>query len=391
MLMAQLYTQGKYCGVQPFIVQLRDEETHKPMPGVTIGEIGTKLGFNTVNNGFLGLKDVHIPRKNMLMKNAEVTESGEFVKKRSALLSYGTMTMTRVGIILDSNVFLAKAAIIAVRYSLVRRQSPIEPDKPEPKIMDHVTQQYKVLPVLAKSIVINITAKLLWEMHDEVMAEIEKGDLNRLPEIHALSCSLKAMCTDEAAAGAETCRLSCGGHGYLNSSGFPDIYKMITPGQTYEGENTVLYLQTARYLLKTWQQILSGARVTSTVAYLKNYADRSSNHPKEIFDTSPRGILRAMQSATAGHVAKTFKNLQQKMKTATAGEAANQCGIEMVKIGKLHAKVFMLQSAVSELEKAASKSTPQLSYIFRDILELYSVDLANNSIGDLMQVLSNQI
>lgn len=42
MIMAQLYTKGNYCGVQPFIIQLRDEETHKPMPGVTIGEIGTK-------------------------------------------------------------------------------------------------------------------------------------------------------------------------------------------------------------------------------------------------------------------------------------------------------------------------------------------------------------
>lgn len=388
MIMAQLYTKGKYCGVQPFIVQLRDEETHKPMPGVTIGEIGTKFGFNTVNNGFLGLKDVRIPRKNMLMKNAEVTESGEFIKHRNPLLTYGTMTMTRVGIIMDSNVFLAKAATIAIRYSLVRRQSPIEPDKPEPKILDHVTQQHKVLPALAKSFVINITARLLWEMHDEVMKQIEEGDLSHLSELHGLSCSLKALCTDEAAQAAETCRLSCGGHGYLNSSGFPDIYKMITPGQTYEGENTVLYLQTARYLIKTWQKILEGSKITKTVSYLKNYINRSSFLSKETFDTSPRGILRAMQCATSGHVEKTFKNIQDKIKNGTSlGMAANLCGIEMVKIGQLHAKVFMLQSAVNELEKVAKNSSPHLSYIFRDILELYSVDLVRNSMGDLMQVI----
>lgn len=217
MIMAQLYTKGNYCGVQPFIIQLRDEETHKPMPGVTIGEIGTKFGFNTVNNGFLGLKNVRIPRKNMLMKNSEVTEDGTFVKHRNALLTYGTMTMVRVGIILDSNVFLSKAATIAVRYSIVRRQSPIDPDKPEPKIMDHVTQQNKVLPALTKTIVINITAKILWSMHDEVMKQIEGGDLSHLSELHALSCCLKAICTDDAAQAAEVCRLSCGGHGYLNS------------------------------------------------------------------------------------------------------------------------------------------------------------------------------
>jgi acyl-CoA oxidase len=171
----------------------------------------------------------------MLMKNSEVTESGKFIKHRSSLLTYATMTMTRVGIIMDANVFHAKAATIAVRYSLVRRQSPIDPDKPEPKIMDHVTQQNKVLPVVARVYVINIVSRLLWEMHDEVLKQIESGDLSHLPELHGLSCALKAMGTDEAAQGAEICRLSCGGHGYLNSSGFPDIYKMITPGQTYEG------------------------------------------------------------------------------------------------------------------------------------------------------------
>lgn len=391
MLMARLIIKGRDYGIQPFIVQLRDEETHKPMKGVTIGEIGTKFGFNTVNNGFLGLKDVRIPRKNMLMKNAEVTESGEFVKHRSSLLTYATMTMTRVGIIMDANVFHAKAATIAVRYSLVRRQSPIEPDKPEPKIMDHVTQQYKILPVVARVFVINLTSRLLWDMHDDIMKEIENGDLTRLAELHGLSCCLKAMCTDDAAQGAEICRLSTGGHGYLNSSGFPEIYKMITPGQTYEGENTILYLQTARYLLKTWQQILQGSKVTSTVAYLKNYADRSPSSAKEIFETSPRGILRAFQSATAGRIALAYKNLEEKKKTMSSHEAANQSGIELVKIGQLHAKVFMLQSALNELEKAARNCTPKISYTFRDILELYTVDTAKNSLGDLMQVSKNKI
>lgn len=407
MLMARLILKGKDYGIHGFIVQLRDEETHKPMRGVTIGEVGTKFGFNSVNNGFLGLKEVRIPRKNLLMKNSEVTENGEYIKHRSALLSYGTMTMTRVGIIMDANVFHAKAATIAVRYSLVRRQSPIEPDKPEPKIIDHVTQQYKILPVVARVYVINLASRFLWNMHDDVMQQIEKGDLSRLPELHGLSCCLKAICTDEAAQGAEICRLSCGGHGYLNSSGFPDIYKMITPGQTYEGEmliiililenstnfflgeNTILYLQTARYLLKTWQQIIEGSKVTSTVAYLKNFVARSAMVPKEVFDTSPRGILRALQSATAGKVGLAYKNLEEKKKTMSAEEAANQCGIQLVRIGQLHAKVFMLQTAVNELEKAARESSPKISYTFRDILELYAVDVAKSCLGDLMQVSKN--
>ena len=45
----------------------------------------------------------------------------------------------------------------------------------------------------------------------------------------------------------QVCRLACGGHGYSLASGIPSLYVNYTAAQTYEGENTVLYLQTARY------------------------------------------------------------------------------------------------------------------------------------------------
>jgi acyl-CoA oxidase len=73
-VMAQLYSKGKCHGVHPFIVQLRNEDTHMPMPGIKIGEIGTKLGMNGTNNGFLGFEKVRIPRMQMLMKNSQVLE-----------------------------------------------------------------------------------------------------------------------------------------------------------------------------------------------------------------------------------------------------------------------------------------------------------------------------
>jgi len=65
-------------------------------------------------------------------------------------------------------------------------------------------------------------------------------------QVHATSSGLKALSTDIVSAGIETCRLSCGGHGYSLSSGIPKIYTNVTAACTYEGENTVLYLQTAR-------------------------------------------------------------------------------------------------------------------------------------------------
>lgn len=381
---AQLYTQGKCHGVHAFLVQIRDEETFKPMKGVTVGEIGTKVGFNSVNNGFLGFDNVRIPLDHMMMKNAKVSPSGEYKKEKSSVLAYGTMTYIRVGIVLEQTMFLSHAATIATRYSVVRRQSPIDPDLPEPQIIDHVTQQMKIFPVIAKVIVFKSVAEFLWNTYTEVTAELAKGNLTRLPELHAISCCLKAVCTNEAAQAVETCRLACGGHGYLSSAGFSDIYKTVTAAQTYEGENTVLLLQTARYLMKSWGQALEGKKLTPSVEYLKNYVNRGTK--RETWDGSPNGVLRAMQSTSAGKIAAAYNRLQKRMKYCSLEEATNQTGIELTKAAEMHCQVFLLHSASIMINKATKTVSPALGYILRDLLELYCVDLAMRSLGSLLEV-----
>ena len=52
-VMAQLETGGVDRGVHPFLVQIRDEDTHHPLPGVIVGEIGPKITMNSNDNGFL--------------------------------------------------------------------------------------------------------------------------------------------------------------------------------------------------------------------------------------------------------------------------------------------------------------------------------------------------
>src|SRR5207253_1453189 len=64
---AQLYTQETCHGMHSFFVQLRSFEDHLPLQGVTVGELGPKLGLNSYDNGFMKLDNVRIPRANMLM------------------------------------------------------------------------------------------------------------------------------------------------------------------------------------------------------------------------------------------------------------------------------------------------------------------------------------
>ncbi|KAG7175001.1 Peroxisomal acyl-coenzyme A oxidase 1-like 3, partial [Homarus americanus] len=227
-VMAQLYTKGTCHGIHPFIVQLRDEETHQSMPGVTVGEIGPRLGLNTNDNGFLRFDHCRIPRTNLLMKHSKVLEDGTYVKPANDKLAYGTMVFVRVAICFDSYRQLQRAVTIATRYSAVRHQSELVPGAPEPQILDYQTQQYKLLPQIATIFGIHFATKDVWDTYNEVTGNIQVGNLDLLPELHALSCGLKALSSGDASSGIETCRLACGGHGYLSSSNLPRIYTTTT-------------------------------------------------------------------------------------------------------------------------------------------------------------------
>ncbi|GAB0096931.1 Acyl-coenzyme A oxidase [Sergentomyia squamirostris] len=378
-VIAQLYTKGKCHGVQSFVVQLRDENTHKPLPGVTVGEIGPKLGMNSTNQGFLGLKNVRIPRENMLMKNAQVLEDGTFVQAPVSVLTYGTMVYVRVIILETAAINLAKAATIATRYSAVRRQSPIDPNEKEPQIMDHVTQQYKLFPQIAKSVIFKTSSKSLNNIYRKLLQEIETGNYDNLADLHALSCCLKAIMTKESVAGIEVCRLACGGHGYLQCSGFPQIYGTTTAAETYEGEHVILLLQTARYLMKA----VKNPNLSASVAYLKNFPTLST---VARWDSSVPGIIESFEAVAASKIRLAADSVNQRLRDGMkAGQANNASSIELVAAADAHCRAFILRSAQESLEQTIKSVSPALGNVLRDLLELYAVDAAQRALGDLFR------
>ena len=65
---AQLYIKNKNYGVHAIIVPLRDDSTHKVLPGITIGDCGPKFGLNGVDNGFIEFNNFRVPVSNLLNK-----------------------------------------------------------------------------------------------------------------------------------------------------------------------------------------------------------------------------------------------------------------------------------------------------------------------------------
>ncbi|XP_017837257.1 probable peroxisomal acyl-coenzyme A oxidase 1 [Drosophila busckii] len=385
-VVAQLYTKGEFRGLAPFIVQLRHSDTHEPLAGIDIGDIGTKLGMKGVNNGYLGLKNVRIPLNNMLMKNQQVLPDGTYVAPKNNVLTYGTMMFVRCAIIRDTATALAKASTIATRYSAVRRQSPIDPNQREPQIMDHTTQQLKLFPQIAKAIVFKATGDSFWNLYNVLSGEIEQGNLERLPEMHANACCLKALCSADAAAGVETCRLSCGGHGYMDCSNFPTIYGTTTAICTYEGENTVMLLQTARYLVKVYGHALTGEQLVPTVAYI-NEALKLQDFVN--FDGSLECIVKAFQFVAANKVRVAYEQVDQRRQQGHSTEmAASLSGVFLTSAAELHGRAFLAQSAYTELLAMCKQVSPALADVLMVVLELYLVDACLNRIGDFLRFIN---
>jgi acyl-CoA oxidase len=97
-IQARTFVKGKSIGIQTFVFETRNENL-KPVNGVKAGDIGPKFGFHRVDNGYLSIDNVEVPRDSMLMKFVQVTPEGEVLgrdSKGAIKYAYGSMLALRV-------------------------------------------------------------------------------------------------------------------------------------------------------------------------------------------------------------------------------------------------------------------------------------------------------
>ncbi|NP_001090149.1 acyl-CoA oxidase 1, palmitoyl L homeolog [Xenopus laevis] len=388
-VLAQLYTQGECKGLHAFIVPIRHMGTHEPLPGVMVGDIGPKFGFDETDNGFLKFDKVRIPREYMMMKYAKVEPDGTYVKPLSDKLTYGTMVFIRSMIVGDSARSLSRACTIAVRYSTVRHQSEIRAGEPEPQILDFQTQQYKLFPLLATAYAFQFVGSYMNHTYHRISAEIQDGNLNELPELHALSAGLKAFTTWVANAGIEECRMACGGHGYSRCSGIPDIYVTFTPACTYEGENTVMMLQTARFLVKSYEAVLSGKQLDGMVSYLNDVSQhRVQPHPvagrflvKDINDI--QNLVEAYKQRAAWLVVAAANSVNADSKRGKRKEDAwNKNSVDLVRASEAHCHYVVVRLFAEKLSEVLDVAAHR---ILSSLCLFYALHGISKNTGDFLQ------
>ncbi|XP_071144524.1 peroxisomal acyl-coenzyme A oxidase 1-like isoform X4 [Mytilus edulis] len=380
-VMAQLYTQGKSHGPHMFMVQIRSMKDHSVLPGIEVGVIGNKFGYGTNDNGFLSFDKLRIPRENMLMRYSQVHEDGTYVKPQNAKLAYGSMVLIRSSIVSDAARGLAQACVISIRYSAVRRQTEAYPGGEEPQILDYQTQQYRLFPLLASAYSLQLAGKYVFNTYLEVNDQIEKGNLELMPELHALSAGLKAFSTYEASAGIEVCRICCGGHGYSQASGLPKIYVDVVPGCTYEGENTVMMLQTARYLMKCYSRAKQGQKLPGFVQYIGQNLNKKSCMSEEV-------ALGCLVMAYEHRAARLVEAAAMRMQSLIQGgkkqhEAWNGSSVQLFWAAKAHCHLFCVKNFVDAIQ--AKSLSSKTATVMKSVCQLYGVHGILENLGEFMQ------
>jgi acyl-CoA oxidase len=295
---AQLETQGERHGVHCFLVRIRDEQ-HRPMPGITIGDCGDKLGLNGVDNGRLWFDQVRIPREDMLDKFASVAADGTY---SSDIESPSRRFFTMVGTLVQGRVSVGGAAInaakkalaIAIRYGEQRTQFTVPDGDDEVTILDYRMHQRRLLIPLAKTYALHFAqADTRSMLHDVFTADDVSDDERQVLEARA--AGIKALGTWHSLDTIQTCREACGGAGYLAENRFGVMRDDLDVFATFEGDNTVLLQLVAKSLLTDFRQDFGELDTIGTVRFVaEQFAETVMER------TAARKILQTLKDALPG-------------------------------------------------------------------------------------------
>jgi acyl-CoA oxidase len=430
MVMARLIDgNGVDRGVHSFLVPLRSLENHSLLPGVKTGDIGPKIGYNTMDNGFCTFDQVIIPRRNMAMRFAVVNEQGQYYTKRSAnsdaasKIAYITMMQVRAHICNEAGNSLAVACTIVIRYSAVRRQGYGEPNandsttdtSREVQVLDYTQQQHRIFPLLASSYCFFFTGKKLLATLKQIehrLVSNQRLTKAQVTDIHASSSALKSFTTTVTADGIEDCRKACGGHGFLACSGLPELYTTYLQNPTVEGDNHMLPQQVVKVLLKLVQAIQRNVDISDyeqcdsnlLVPHIRAILTRKAIHCPATSAAQLSQQLTILLDAFGHRAARILVGVAELLESKGSETAAamspfsawNHALVEMARASRAYAQFLLLQNFVQGIVSAQDDQQkqqelngaligPSEANVLVDLARLWGLYWMEREMGDFLE------
>jgi acyl-CoA oxidase len=329
------------------------------------------MSYNGTCNGYALFNQVRIPRTHLLMGNAAVLRDGTYKKAPHSKLSYATMVHVRTIIIQSCAWQLAKAVTIATRYSHVREQGlgPNGDLAHQLPIMSYKSQHFRLLSLISKCYVILFAWKACDASYRDLVRQQSNNNHVMLPYNHMLAAGLKAWATSLAADGAEDARKCCGGQGYVNTSGLPDIVNTLVATTTFEGENWVMWQQVFRYLLKGVTSIKAGESPPKDMAYVADHHRLHARNQQGQRCTAygddflqPETLI-SIYAHRASRLIMEASDLLSSNPNLSPSEAWNTHMMVLVSAARAHIDLFVLTSFSSHLSITDTSLRPVLQQL----------------------------
>ncbi|GAB5521093.1 MAG: acyl-CoA dehydrogenase [Rhodothermales bacterium] len=384
---AQLITQGERHGVHAFLVPIRTAEG-TVLPGIRIEDSDYKLGLNGIDNGRIWYDSVRIPRENLLDRFGSVASDGTY---SSPIESEGKRFFSMLGTLVGGRISVGAAALnatkvgltIAIKYANRRRQfGPKE--GPDVLLMDYLTHQRRLLPLLARTYALHFTG-----------LDLADRFANRTPdtaeEVETMASAFKAMATWHTTNALQECREACGGQGYLAVNRFAELKADSDIFTTFEGDNTVLMLQVSKSLLSAFRQSFQDMRLFGMVQYVAQMASerlRTLNPiTARLATTEHLHDPEFHRDALAYRERRLLVTAAQRMKQRLDDgvdpfHAFIECQDHLVKLGEAfaeHLALMQFQTAIATLEEG-----DVLREVLQDLCTLYALHALDADAGWFM-------
>ncbi|XP_056616227.1 acyl-coenzyme A oxidase-like protein isoform X2 [Triplophysa dalaica] len=278
---AQLIINGESRGPHCFIVPIRDQNGVM-WPGVSVIDMKHKEGLHGVDNGILIFDHVRIPRENLLSKFGFVAADGRYSSpipskqsRFNAMLA--ALTPTRLCLTVQAMAAMKLGLIIAVRYSHSRRQFGPK-DQDEVKIIEHQTQNLRLMPHLAAALALTFTTRYAADLMDDAL--YHGRDLQSNRSLQALVAGLKAYSTWQNLACLQDCRECTGGMGFMMENRIPSLKCDSDVFVTFEGDNMVMLQVVVRELLTQYTKQMGNNLV---MGLLRNWSSSASDSLRTSF------------------------------------------------------------------------------------------------------------
>ncbi|CAR24688.1 acyl-CoA oxidase [Lachancea thermotolerans CBS 6340] len=401
---ARLIVKGKDYGVKTFVVPLRDPGTFQLLPGVFIGDIGTKMGRDGIDNGWIQFKNVVIPREFMLCRFTKVirSEQGDDAKVWSEptldqISGYSALLNGRVNMVMDSFRFGAKFVTIAVRYAVGRQQFAPAGDKTgkaeETQLINYPLHQYRVLPHLAVVYLISPVAfNLMATYHstlDQLFKASSSGDKKqlgpvslKLKDLFIDSASLKATNTWLVATAIDELRQACGGLGYSAYNGFGKGFSDWVVQCTWEGDNSILSLTSARSILKKFTDLSKGkVQESQSFKYL------SPSFVTQVLRGSKSAQIRSLEDYIEVWGIMLVKILHYCVDLVSKTKNTDSISKHLIMISRFHAFHTMLQAYYEKLKSPEDShvSDQESQKMLWNLFRLFSLYFIDKHSGEFLQ------